>query len=159
MKLSLLALASFFVLFSNAKAETVKDCSVLSQSLSAIDAKAIAKCQDIAAQQGLLFKGEGSGLDFGGCWGARGRSASQAINACRTFAVASGKDPRGCSEIANFQVSDGYKCVYRSLYYLKDSSSAWIGFTLDSETQMKLYREAQSRSMSVRDLIAEKLQK
>ncbi|CAN5379516.1 hypothetical protein BH10BDE1_BH10BDE1_21850 [soil metagenome] len=142
-----------------ARAETVKDCSVMARSLSTLDAKAIAKCADIQAQHGPLFLGDGRSQDIAACWAASGQSVSTALNSCTTYAVTNGKNPRGCTEIANFKTADGYQCIYNSLYYLKDSSTAFIGFTLDSETQQKLFVEAQARSISVRELIAEKLQK
>ena len=161
MKLSLLSLASLLLLLSSGtvRADVVSNCDAMKYAQTTLDIRDIEKCRDIQAQKGPLFQGEGRAIDIGACFSASSKSESSGLNSCREYAVKNGMNARGCKQIANFKIADGYQCTYNSLYYLKDSESAFIAFTLDRTTQIRLFEEAQKRSISVRELIAEKLQK
>lgn len=165
MKSIVMALFALFSSFSilptaGASAEAAESaCSVMKWSLSPLDTRDIEKCYDLQTQNAKLFVNDGKGWDIGGCLLARSRSAAKSLNACRQDAVADGRNANSCTQLVNFQTSDGYHCSYTAIHYLKDERAAFIGFTLDRETQQSLYREAQSRSLSVRELIAEKLKK
>ncbi len=155
-----LGLTAFSLFISiSANAEIVRDCKSLSYSKETLDAATIAKCQDLTNQKQPVFLGQGSGSDIGGCMKADSRSVSLALNSCRTYAVETGVKPESCTKLTTYPVSDGYTCHYESLYYLKNKSAAFIGFTLDQETQTKLFEEAQARSITVRQLINEKLRR
>lgn len=143
----------------SASPELMTDCSVLNQALGKLDPDDIAKCNDLAAQKAPLFEAEGRGQNIAACLTGSSRAKAKGFNACSAYAVESGLDPSDCTLLTNFKTSETYGCRYTAVYYMKGSSDAFIGFTLDSETQAKLFREAKSRNTSVRKLIREKLQR
>lgn len=135
------------------------DCAGLREAKERLDPQIFQKCEDVRIQRMKMFVGDGRSDGIMGCYTASTEAKATGRNECAHYAAKVGLDPAGCKMIANFKTFDRDQCIYNSIYYLKPADSAFIGFTLDSYTQMKLWRESQERDMPLREVILEKLRR
>ncbi len=160
---ALLSLTSSILVFT-AQAQAMEpneitNCEVIRDAIERVDPQAFGKCEDVRIQRMKMFVGDGRASGIASCFTASSRSKDRGRNECAHYAVKNGLDPAGCKMITNFKVFDGDQCIYNSVYYLKPEDSAFIGFTLDSYTQMKIWRESQARDLPLREVILEKLRR
>lgn len=135
------------------------DCEVLREAKDRLDPQIFQKCEDVRIQRMKMFVGDGRSSGVMACYTAKTTARDTGRNECAHYAAKVGLNPTGCKMIANYKTFDGDQCIFNSVYYLKPEDSAFIGFTLDSYTQMKLWRESQTRDLPLREVILEKLRR